>query len=195
MQVCKHRVRVRGSLIVVSTVLGILLGAGPAKTLAREKPHRAPGTHKLAMVVQVAGSDEILATGDEGILGRMRAEGIRDEDILRDGSVAVGIVYCCGGSISMKTRLMFYVPPGLTLAAGDVVEIELGREANKKQKDPGAINRAVARHESIEDEDGQCRWDPENDALWMRVLRCDWMESQGWLYEGGLDKTWYKAGE
>ena len=172
------------------SIAAVLSALSPA-ALAKEKPHQAPGVHKLAMVVRLATAAETEATGESGAYGRMRAEGIPGEDIVRNGSVAMGIVYCCGGKISEKTRLMFYVPPALTLAVGDVVEVKLGRTADRKKRDPSLINRAVARHESLEDASGECRWLPENDALWMRVLYCEWMEARGWAYAGGLEPTWY----
>jgi hypothetical protein len=162
----------------------------PTLLAAREKPYRAEGVRILAMAVQSAGREETLATGEDGILGRLKAEGVTEEEIV-DGSVVAGIVYCCGGKISEKTRLAFYVPPGMVVSKGDIVEIALGRAPDKKRKDAGRLNRAVTLHENLLTEGGACRWDPPEDGLWMRVLYCPWMEERGWVYQGGLNKTWY----
>lgn len=152
------------------------------------------GTRVAAMVVQVASLEEIMSSGDKGILGRLRSQGIPD-DQLSDGSIAAGIVYCCGGKISKETMLVFYVPPNFRAAVGDVAEIALGHTPTKKQSkngDKGSINQALQVRESLNDESGQCRWDPENETLWMRVLFCEWMPSDGWVYRDGLNKGWFK---
>lgn len=159
-------------------------------------PH-PPGTRVAAMVVQVASLDELMASGDQGMLGRLREHGIADEE-LSDGSVAAGIVYCCGGGISKETMLVFYVPLDFRVTVGDVVEVSLGRVPTKKQRkkgDNGAINQALGVRGSFNDDSGTCRWDPENDTLWMRVLYCDWMLPEGWEYRGGLSKGWYRASD
>jgi hypothetical protein len=88
--------------------------------------------------------------------------------------------------------LIFYVPPSLEVTEGDITEIELGRPARKRRGDPGAINRAVRIRESMGDTNMACRWDPEDERMWMRILFCDWMESEGWQFARGLNKTWFK---
>lgn len=170
-------------------VIGICFTIIPAGSLtAKELPQ---GTHILTMVVQLATREETLATGEDGALGELHQNGIADEDIV-DGSVAAGIVYCCGGSITQETKWIFYVPPGFKLARGDVVELEVGKSPNKKKNEPGVFHKVVRVRESFEDETGSCHWDPEDDRMWARILYCDWMESEGWKYKGGLSKTWYK---
>jgi hypothetical protein len=154
-------------------ILGALFLFAVLPAAAKEKPYRAEGARVLVMVAQLASRDETLATGDHGALGLLKSQGIRPEEI-RDGTVAVGIVYCCGGKISKETRLMFYSPPEIQLAVGDVAEMEFGRKPDKKHQDRGKLNKVVAVRESFEDESGACRWDPEDDKLWMRVLYCDW---------------------
>jgi len=149
------------------------------------------GAHVLVMVVQLATRAETIATGDDGALGVLRANGI-SEDEIRDGSVAAGIKFCCGGKVSMDTRLMFYVPPSFSVSEADVVEVAIGRPARKRRGDPGAINRAVRVRESLNDTSTACRWDPEDDRLWTRILYCDWMSAEGWQLERGLDKTWFR---
>jgi hypothetical protein len=159
---------------------------------AKEHPE---GTHILVMVVESVPKTDIVASGEAGGLGRLHAEGISDQAIT-DGSVAVGIVYCCGGKISKDTAVVFYVPPEFRTKQGDVVEVRLGRLASKKERkrgDLGTINRAVMIRESFADEQGACRWDPPNERLWMRVLYCDWMLGEGWDRRGGLSPGWFRA--
>ena len=171
------------------SVFGALLNIYPAHFAnAKDLPQ---GSHILTMVVQLASRQETLATGEDGALGSLHRHGIRDEDIA-DGSVAVGFVYCCGGKVSRDTMWVFYVPPEFHLAVGDVVELEVGKPENKKHAEPGVINRVVQVRESFKDETGSCRWDPEDERMWARILYCDWMKSEGWKYKGGLSKTWYK---
>jgi hypothetical protein len=91
--------------------------------------------------------------------------------------------------------LAFYVPTDFRVAMGDVVEIVLGRTATKKERkkgDQGTMNRVAQIRDSFESEAGSCRWDPENETLWMRVLYCDWMPGEGWQYRGGLSNGWFK---
>jgi hypothetical protein len=149
------------------------------------------GAHVLVMVVQLASRAETLATGEDGALGVLRANGI-SEDEIRDGSVAAGIKFCCGGKVSMDTRLMFYVPPSFGVSEADVVEVAIGRPARRRRGDPGAINRAIRIRESLNDTNAACHWDPEDDRLWTRILYCDWMSEEGWQLERGLDKTWFR---
>lgn len=149
------------------------------------------GAHVLVLVVQLASRAETIATGEGGALGVLRANGI-SEDEIRDGSVAAGIKFCCGGKVSMDTRLMFFVPPSFSVAEGDIVEVEIGRPARRRRSDPGAVNRAVGIRESFHDANSACHWNPEDDRLWTRILYCDWMSAEGWQLERGLDKTWFK---
>lgn len=173
-------------------LLVAMLALAPLPALAA-KPH-LPGTRVLAMVVDVGKLDDIIASGEDGMLGMLHASGIGDDEISA-GSVAFGIIYCCGGKISRDTLYGFYIPTNFRVAAGDVVEISLGRTASKKERkrgDRGTVNRATGVRYSFGKEDGSCRWDPEDDRLWMRVLYCNWMPDEGWQYRGGLSEGWYK---
>lgn len=172
----------------------LLLLAGlvfTGNSFAKDKPYRAEGARVMAMVVQLASRAETLGSGADSVRALLQAEGI-GEDLIKDGSVAIGVVYCCGGKISRDTALVFYVLPELELVEGDIVEVVLGRNADRKKNVPGKLNRAVVMRENIEDADGSCHWDPEDDRMWMRVLECTWMEPEGWIFQGGLNKTWYK---
>lgn len=184
-----HSLASRWRSVFQHCFVGVLLTFGLVSPVtAKDLPQ---GTHILTMVVQLASRAETLATGEEGALGKLHQSGILDEDIL-DGSVAAGIIYCCGGSITRKTMWVFYAPPEFRLAVGDVVELEVGKSPNKKKGEPDVFHRVVKVRESFENETGSCHWDPEDDRMWARIIYCDWMEAEGWKYKGGLSKTWYK---
>jgi len=146
------------------------------------------GALRLAEVMQFARRDEIVRLGVhyEEIL----ASGINDSD-LSDSSIAVGRVYCCGGPAETRNAPFFYIPTDIAVELYDIVEIRMGRQPN--QTDPGVVNTVVrVRHKGISQ--SPCRWVPEREGLWMRVLYCDWMEKEGWVEKGGLWKTWLKPG-
>ena len=42
------------------------------------------------------------------------------------------------------------------------------------------------------DVDEVCRWIPEGDHRWTRVLYCDWMKAEGWIQQEGLFDVWIK---
>src|SRR5512143_2865034 len=83
--------------------------------------------------------------------------GIRDEDI-RDGSLAVGRIWCCGGPAEMSDRQAFYVPPGLAVAPLDVVEVRAGREPAGADKGRPNVATRVVQHGAPND--AVCRWEP-----------------------------------
>ena len=116
------------------------------------------------------------------------ASGIPDAD-LHDGSLGAGRVYCCGGPNEQGNAMWFYIPDGMKVEVGNIVEVSMGRQAGKG--DRGEVNRAIRiRHEHLAQ--SPCRWVPEDERLWMRILHCDWMENEGWVEKGGLWKTWFK---
>jgi len=145
------------------------------------------GTLRVAQVMQLATRQEIIGLGVH--YKHLLASGIKDSD-LRDRSLAVGRVYCCGGPPEEGMAIWFYVPEGLTIDIGDIVEIRMGRQPSKC--DPGAVNTAVQVRQKKDDVNGPCRWIPPDPKLWMRVLYCDWMEKEGWIEKGGRQKTWLK---
>jgi hypothetical protein len=144
------------------------------------------GSLRVAEVMAVATAEEIRASGEH--YQNLLAAGIKDAD-LRDGSLVTTRVYCCGGSIESSSGPWVYVPPDITAAVGDVIEIRMGRSPSKNL--PGQVNTAVSiRSRGIPNE--SCQWVPDNPALWMRVIYCDWMFKEGWQERGGLYKTWWK---
>ncbi len=149
--------------------------------------HLPAASHRMGGVVAIARHDEIVAFPEQ-YLQVLTASGLKPTE-MPDGSVAVAIVYCCGGPAEKSDSFFFYVPPGMSVQPGDIVEVKMGRPTN--QSDPGTVNTLVGVRQK-KDASGVCRWDPPDPALWMRILYCDWMPKEGWVEQTGLYKTWYK---
>ena len=116
--------------------------------------------------------------------------GVPDSDI-KDGSMAVGRIWCCGGPAEISDRQAFYIPPSLKVVPLDIVEVRAGREPAKG--DPGQVNVATRIVRGANDASTTCRWEPQNPRLWMRVLYCDWMPQEGWVeLKTPLKHTWFK---
>ena len=144
------------------------------------------GALRLAEVMQFAQRQQIVSSGIH--YEQILASGIKDAD-LHDRSLAVGRVNCCGGPAETRNAPVFYIPSDVSVELGDIVEIRMGRPPG--QNDPGMINTVLrVRHKGIAQ--SPCRWVPEREGLWMRVLYCDWMEKEGWVERGGMWKTWLK---
>jgi len=145
------------------------------------------GSLRLAQVMETATREEILklTTQREHLI----ASGLQDSDF-KDGSLAVGRVYCCHPSTEEGTAMWFYVPPDKPVNPGDIVEIRMGHEPTKK--DPGKVNVLVEIRQKKDATESHCSWDPPQDFLWTRVLYCDWMPTEGWTLKKGLHNTWLK---
>jgi hypothetical protein len=145
------------------------------------------GASRLAQVMQTATREEILklTTQREHLL----ASGLQDSDF-KDGSLAMGRVYCCHPSTEEGTAMWFYVPPDKPVNPGDIVEIRMGRESTKK--DAGKVNVLVEIRQKKDAPESHCSWDPPKDFLWRRVLYCDWMPAEGWTLKKGAYSTWLK---
>lgn len=146
------------------------------------------GGLRLTQVVGIATREEILKLGDN--LQHLLASGLKESDF-KDGSVAMGRIYCCHHWTEEGTAIWFYVPPDVPVTLGDIVIIRMGRKATKK--DPGTVNVAIEVREKKDTPNSQCSWDPPNDAMWTRVLYCSWMPAEGWTLRNGLHKTWLKS--
>jgi hypothetical protein len=155
---------------------------------ASAKDRITEGAHQVVAVVNVATQDEALKLADHD---KMAASGISVDDI-RDGSFAVGIVYCCNREISEREKVVFYVPPEVEILDGDFVEVLTGRPSDSSKDDKGVYHRAIRSRHTPTETTGECRWDPGDPRQWMNVIYCDWMEEEGWLFQDGLDKSWYK---
>ena len=145
------------------------------------------GALRLAQIMQTATREEILklTTQREHLL----ASGLQDSDF-KDGSLAMGRVYCCHPSTDEGTAMWFYVPSDKAVNPGDIVEIRMGRAATKK--DPGKVNVLVEIRQKKDAPELHCSWDPPNESLWRRVLYCDWMPTEGWTLKKGAYNTWLK---
>ncbi len=175
-------------LAVVGVTLLHLLGGCSHKS--RLHAESVPvGSLRLAQVAYVAPREEVLA--NEFAVLSLQASGISESDI-HDGSLAIGRVECCGGSNEEATAVLFYVPKEVKAELGDIVEIRSG-SVREVGNPGGPVNMLTRIREKYGDDDSQCRWDPPNTRLWMRILYCDWMRAEGWTLErDGLAKYWIK---
>ena len=122
------------------------------------------------------------------------ASGIKDSEV-SDGCVVAARIFCCGGitdnssSEKANARIIF-VPKGIDVALGDIVEFTVGRNPDKG--DGGQLNIVTRVVQKYEYADGSCWWDPKDDRLWLRILYCDWMPREGWVKQGGINPAWYR---
>lgn len=145
------------------------------------------GVAILGEVAYVGSREEIVASGPHYEF--LMRSGIPDSD-LTDGRLAVVRYYCCGGRISEDQEIWTYVLPGITLEAGDIVQVRMGRVP--QAGDAGVVNIVdVLRQKRFDAAGGPCRWEPDNPSLWMRVVYCSGIEQQGWQQRGKLRKLWY----
>jgi hypothetical protein len=147
----------------------------------------APGSLRLIQVIDVASRADMLQ--GKIFYEELIRTGISDSDI-HDGSMVVGRIYCCGGSAELPTRQYAYVPLIRDLQPLDIVEIQSGFPPANKER--GTVNRVTRVVQKANVQNGQCRWIPPDPGLWMRVLYCDWMKSEGWIEQTGWNHTWLK---
>jgi hypothetical protein len=146
------------------------------------------GVAVLGEVAYVGTRSEIVAS--ETHYKYLLSTGIADAEIT-DGRLAVVRFYCCGGKISEQQEAWAYVPPALTVEQGDLVELRMGRVP--RDVNPGVVNTVtVVRQKSVDAAGGPCRWEPDNPALWMRVVYCEGMEQQGWVQRENWRKLWFR---
>ena len=179
------RKRQAAVLVLMTCLAYTVSNAGTSRLYPPSKDQA--GALRLAQVMQTATREEILklTTQREHLL----ASGLQDSDF-KDGSLAMGRVYCCHPSTDEGTAIWFYVPPDKPVNPGDIVEVRMGREASKK--DPGKINALVQIRQKKDAAESHCSWDPPKDFLWRRVLYCDWMPAEGWTLTKGSHNTWLK---
>jgi hypothetical protein len=159
--------------------------AGTSKLYPPKKDEA--GALRLAQIMQTATREEILKLTAQR--QNLLASGLQDSDF-KDGSLAMGRVYCCHPSTDEGTAMWFYVPPDMPVQVGDIVVVRMGHESTKK--DPGKVNVLVEVREKKDTPNSRCSWDPPKDFLWRRVLYCDWMPAEGWTLKKGAYKTWLK---
>jgi hypothetical protein len=153
------------------------------------------GSLRVAQVMAIAKRTEIVQMKE--VYNAIIASGVNDSEIV-DGSVVVARVYCCGGisedfSSEVVNARMLFIPRGLNVARGDMVEVRTGRPP--KNEDAGLLNTVTRVVEKYEENKNiwNCWWDPKNDRLWLRVLYCNWMLKEGWVKQGGTYPAWFKA--
>jgi len=170
-----------------SGVAGFLVLTGCATGLRIQQAHVPPGSLRLAQVVMRGSQAEL--TGAKELHTLLADSGIGEAEI-KDGSVVLARIECCGGPNEKSSAIMIYVPPESEVQRGDIVEL---RAADPSKK--GSINQVnvVTRiRQKAAETAGSCRWDPPNEGLWSRTLYADWMPQEGWKLQGGLYKGWYK---
>ena len=163
---------------------------------AKEKPPEATGAHRLVEVVYITDRSDITeGAGQRWIYDALIAQGVEDSDI-QDGSVAAGRIYCCKPDVADDPSFVFYAPPDIRLDYGDIVELRVGSKPNSKKGVLAVISTAVRIREKAGDANTACRWFPEHEGKWLRILNCDWMEAEGWVYYKTFRaKTWYKPAD
>ena len=174
--------------VVGVTLLHLLAGCSSQQSRlhAESVP---PGSLRLAQVAYIVPRAEILTS--EFVVRSLQASGIGESDI-HDGSITVGRVECCGGRNEKATAALFYVPNDIKVEVGDIVEIRSGSAGNLETPN-GPVNMLTRIREKHGDHDRQCRWDPPETNLWMRILYCEWMQADGWTLEkDGFAKYWIK---
>jgi hypothetical protein len=172
--------------------MGVLIlsgcAAGPSRLYQNGAFGAPEGSLRLAEVVELAPKSFVQT--DPGLTEPLAAAGIRDAGT-RDGSIGAGRVYCCGGMTDKTDLLMFYIPAGLAVAPGDIVEMRCGREPRAGAT--GSVNTVTRVVQTRDDPAGACRWVPPDRQL-LRILYCDWMPKAGWVnYTGAiLREMWIK---
>jgi len=162
-------------------------GAGGQRLYATLVP---PGSIQMVQVTHVADRAEIV---DSPVYSELIAAGIRDAEI-RDGSAAIGRVYCCGGpsgGLERESLVFFYVPKNLKVGLLDFVDVRSEPQPSAEAPHP-LPNTAVQVREKGGDQRKLCRWLPDNPDLWKRVIYCAGMKEEGWVQQSGMVDLWIK---
>jgi hypothetical protein len=139
-------------------------------------------TLHAGQVVSVETRSDIL--GNKAMHGAL-IEAAVAESAIADGSVVLVRLMCCGGpSVSNVHGVYNPSPQTLPLRVGDIVELHLGGNSQ--------VNTVTRVLQAAGQTGGPCWWDPKNDALWRRVMYCEWMSKEGWQKQEGIYTGWYK---
>jgi hypothetical protein len=166
-----------------------LFGAGCASVpFISEDVDAPPGALRVASVANIATRLELVQNQD--FYKILLAAGIEDKDIV-DGSVIRTQVHCCDGP-DVTTYGMAWVPAGLELQRGDIVEIRVAldpEEVGLKR-----FNVVTQVRQPRDAKPSRCDWIPPQPGLWRRTIFCDWMPSEGWVEvrSWGLPYLWMK---
>lgn len=148
------------------------------------------GSLVLAQIREFATEQEILSI--PSLVETLELHGVQQSSI-KDGMVADGRIFCCGGPNESDYSLWFYVPEGTDTSVGDIVELVMGALVLKGGSMRAPPNTFLRVRSKLGQVGKECRWVPDNPRLWGRVLYCDWMEKEGWVQQGGLFNVWHKA--
>lgn len=181
----------KGTIVAGAVALALAIAGcvhvAPLRVYPDDVP---PDALRLVQTMLVGSRDDILAVPawHQALLD----SGIPEADI-RDGSLAVGRIYCCGGPAELPNRQAYYIPPGMKVAPLDIVEVRAGREPGAGG--PPRVNVVTRVVQTADAAEKACRWVPQDPRLYMRVLYCDWMPAAGWIEQKtamGLNHTWLK---
>jgi hypothetical protein len=145
------------------------------------------GSLRLAEVRSVESRKVLL---DANIVREVLARTSLKESDIQDASVVMTAIYCCGGPMEKGEARAVYVPPGIKVEFGDIVEVRVGHPPEGGKL--GTPNTVTQIRQRVGEVGGSCRWYPPNEGLWMRFLYADWMPKEGWVKQGGLHPAWYK---
>lgn len=173
----------------LARLLPLVLAVSCAGTSRLHRQHVPEASLRLAEVVALAQRTEI--EENKFIYQSVRDAGVPDTDI-RDGSVGLGRIFCCGGPNEQDTAIWFYIPKVLDVEISDIVEIWSGREVKQGDQEPAHPNTVTRVVERPTYGHRSCRWVPEDPRLWVRVLYCDGLEAEGWTQQSGLYPVWIK---
>ena len=175
-------------LIFFFLMNALFLSSCTSKSLRIHSDEIPPNSLRLAQVVTIPNRSDIIQR--KSIYDAIIANGISDTEIV-DGSVIQARVWCCGGmtkssSPEIGRSKIIFVPKGIHVNLGDIVEVRSGTPVSKKMN---IVTRVV---QKTNENKGHCWWDPKDNRLWLRVLYCDWMPREGWIKQGGMSPAWYK---
>jgi len=161
-------------LMMICFFVCAVSSAGTSKLYPPSKDQA--GALRLAQVMTTATREDILklTTQREHLL----ASGLQDSDF-KDGSLAMGRVFCCHPSLEEGMAIWLYVPPDAPVQVGDIVVVRMGHEATKKDS-RSKVNTLFVFLEKKDAPNSLCSWDPLLDFLWRTILYCDWMAVGGW---------------
>jgi hypothetical protein len=145
---------------------------------------------RVAEVDSFATRDEILNMPI--VVETLATVGIQRKNIT-DNLIGSGHVFCCGGPNEQDQAIWFYIPQSIPVGIRDIVEIRSGPEVRSGNNVPAPPNTVTRVIQKPSDKVRHCRWVPEDERLWARVLYCDWMKSEGWEQQSGLFNVWVKT--
>lgn len=189
----KNYFKIAPSLLIFFLFISVfVLSSCTSKSLRIHSDEIPPDSLRLAQVLTIPKRSDVIQR--KKIYDAIIANGIHDTQII-DGSVIEARVWCCGGmskssSPEIGSSKIIFVPRGIHISQGDIVEVRSGTPASKQNRGKMNVVTRVVQKSSQNYE--HCWWEPKDNRLWLRVLYCDWMPSEGWIKQGGIYPAWYK---